>query len=344
VSDWEEITSFGNLCRAAKRAARCKRRVAGAARFLERLEPEALALQRELLDGRWRPSRPVQFTIRDPKERVITAAPFRDRVVHHALIDPLEARLDAALVPHSFACRRGLGTHKALAHARELVRRHTHFLKLDIAKCFESIGHELVLGTIKPLVGDAPTLELCRLVLGGAEQVLGRGLPIGNLTSQWFANLVLGRIDRFVLEGLGTPGYVRYMDDFSLLADDKQRLRTDMERIEAFVRDELGLALKERATILAPVSQGLPFLGWRIYRGVTRLRPENARRTRRRLRHRRWELRTGRIAADRYAAAVQSVLAHLHHGNTLGWRRGVLNATFAAELDWEAGPLAPRTA
>ncbi len=344
MSDWDEITSFANLCRAARRAARCKRRAAGAARFLERLEPEALALQRELLAGRWLPSRPVQFTIHDPKERVITAAPFRDRVVHHALIDPLEARLDAALVPQSFACRRGMGTHKALAHAREMVRRHSHFLKLDIQKCFESIGHELVLETMAPLVGDAQTVELCRRVLGGAEQVLGRGLPIGNLTSQWFANLVLGRIDRFVLEDLQAPGYVRYMDDFALFADDKQRLKADLERVEQFVRDELGLALKERATILAPMSQGMPFLGWRIYSGVTRLRPENARRTRRRLRHRHWELRTGRIAADRYAAAVQSVLAHLDHGNTLGWRRGALSAAFAAELDWEAGTTAPPTA
>jgi hypothetical protein len=195
-----------------------------------------------------------------------------------------------------------------------------------------------------PLVADAQALELCRRVLGGPEEALGRGLPIGNLTSQWFANLVLGRIDRFVIEELENPGYVRYMDDFALFADDKLRLRADLERIEEFVRDKLGLALKEHATILAPVSQGMPFLGWRIYRGVTRLRPENARRTRRRLRHRRWELRTGRIAADRYAAAVQSVLAHLDHGNTLGWRRGALGVTFAAELDWGAGPTAPPTA
>lgn len=151
MNAWEEVTSFTNLCRAAKRAARCKRRVAGAARFLERLEPQALALQRELVGDTWRPGRAVTFVIRDPKLRTITAAPFRDRVVHHALIDPLEPELDAALVPESFACRRGKGTHKALEHAREMVRRHSHFLKLDIAKCFESIGHGLVLDTLEGL-------------------------------------------------------------------------------------------------------------------------------------------------------------------------------------------------
>jgi len=344
VSDWDKITSFANLCRAAQRAARSKRRVAGAARFLERLEPEVLALQRELLADEWRPSRAVQFTIRDPKERVITAAPFRDRVVHHALIDPLEPRLDAALVPQSFACRRGLGTQKALEHARELVRRHTHFLKLDIGKCFESIGHELVLATIEPLVVEPEVRELCRRVLAGPEQELGRGLPIGNLTSQWFANLVLGRIDRFVLDVLGAPGYVRYMDDFALFADDKSWLRAAHSQVGEFVEERLGLRLKERATILAPVSQGLPFLGWRVYRGVTRLRPENARRTRRRLKQRRWELTIGRLDADRYMDAVRSVLAHLDHGDTRTWRHGVLRTHFASEHELGAGPKVPPTA
>jgi hypothetical protein len=344
LSDWAEITSFSNLCRAAKRATRAKRRVAGAARFLERLEPEALALQRELIEDRWIPSRPVQFKIQDPKERVITAAPFRDRVVHHALIDPLEARLDAALVPQSFACRRGLGTHKALDHARELVRRHTHFLKIDIAKCFESIEHEVVLQTFEPLELEDEVLRLAARVLGGADQRLGRGLPIGNLTSQWFANLVLGRIDRFVLDELGAPDYVRYMDDFALFADEKAVLKEALARLHAFVRGELRLELKQRATILTPVSQGLPFLGWRIHAGTSRLRPENARRTRRRLRQRRWELRLGRLGPVAYIDAVRSVLAHLDRGDAHRWRRGALEALVAGEIELEAGPLAPPTA
>lgn len=336
MSDWAEITSFANLCRAAKRAARAKRKVAGAARFLERLEPEALALQQELREERWIPSRPVQFTIHDPKERVITAAPFRDRVVHHALIGPLEARLDAALVPQSFACRRGLGTHKAIAHARELVRRHTHFLKLDIAKCFESIEHEQVLWTLGQLALEGKVLRLASRVLGGSDQRLGRGLPIGNLTSQWFANLVLGRIDRFALHELRAPGYVRYMDDFALLADDKHVLKDALARLEEFVRGELRLELKARATILAPVSQGLPFLGWRVYPGAARLRPENARRTRRRLRQRRWELRCGIRAPKSYADAVRSVVEHLSHGDTSELRRSVVDELCASEQDWAA--------
>jgi len=331
---WARVTSFENLCAAAQRAARHKRRVAGAARFLERLEPEALALQRELTQGTWRPGRPTSFTIRDPKVRVITAAPFRDRVVHHALIDPLEQRLDAALVPQSFACRKGKGTHRALAHARDLVRTHTHFLKLDIEQCFDSIEHRVVMDTLGSLRLEPELMALAAHILAGppcGEAQATRGLAIGNLTSQWFANLVLGRIDRFVLDELGFRSYVRYMDDFVLFADEKRALGEAQRAIAAFVSGALGLRLKERATVLAPVSQGLPFLGWRVYRGTTRLRPANARRTRQRLRRRRGQLRTGQMTCAAYRAALTSVLAHLDHGDTREWRRAALARLFESE-------------
>ncbi|MBI5362393.1 MAG: RNA-dependent DNA polymerase [Planctomycetes bacterium] len=318
---WSEVTSFKNLCRAARHAARGQRRVRGTARFLERLETEALALQRELVAGEWRPARPTTFTIHDPKERVITAAPFRDRVVHHALIDPLEGLFDASLVPETFACRRGKGTHAAIAHARELVRRHRYFLKLDIAKCFDSIEHRVVLDTLAPLELEPEVADLCARVLGGADGKLGVGLPIGNLTSQWFANLLLGRLDRFVLGELGATGYVRYMDDFALFGDDQLALKHAHGAIEAFARDELHLALKTRATILAPVREGLPFLGWNLRRGTQRIRPKNLCRLRRRLRHRAWELRTGRIDASIFAASLRSASTHLAHGDTLDLRR-----------------------
>jgi RNA-directed DNA polymerase len=337
---WEEITSFRNLCSAARRAARGKKTVAGAAKFLERLEIEVLALQRELIADTWRPSRPATFTIHDPKERVITAAPFHDRVVHHALVDPLEAIFDAALVPETFACRRGKGTHKALAHAKDLVRGNAYFLKLDVRKCFDSIQHAVVIDTLAALDLEAEVMALAMRVLGGVpctadkpgagrcagyeQGRLGVGLPIGNLTSQWFANLVLGRLDRFVLGELRVRGYVRYMDDFVLFGDEKQELKAAQLRIAGFLRAELHLDLKERATILAPAREGLPFLGWRIHRGIVRIRPENLRRLRRRVRHRRWEQRTGRIDERTLTAALSSVIAHISHGDTLALRRAWL--------------------
>jgi retron-type reverse transcriptase len=317
---WPSIVSFANLTRAARRAALGKRQVAGVARFLADLEPNVLRLQRELEAGVWQPGKAFTFEIHDPKTRTITAAPFRDRVVHHALIDVLEPHLERRMVFESFACRRGKGTHRALVHARRLVRRHAWFLKLDVRKCFASLDHEVVLASFARIIKDRRVLELLRRVVhsGGKN---GVGLPIGNLTSQWACNLVLDRLDHHVKEFLRIPGYVRYMDDFALFAADKRRLRSAHEEVRSFLRDELRLELKDRATVLAPASQGLPFLGWRLYRRTTRLRPENSRRMRARVRQRVWQERTGRIDLPRLLACLRSATEHLRHGSTLQLRR-----------------------
>lgn len=214
---WPSIVSFANLTRAARRAALGKCEVAGVARFLADLEPNVLRLQRELEAGEWRPGQAFTFEIHDPKTRTITAAPFRDRVVHHALIDVLEPHLERRMVHESFACRRGKGTHTALRHARSLVRRHRWFLKLDVRKCFASLDHSVVCLAFARVLKDRRALDLIECIVrsGGKD---GVGLPIGNLTSQWACNLVLDQLDHQVKEHLCIPGYVRYMDDFVLFA------------------------------------------------------------------------------------------------------------------------------
>jgi len=329
---WPDIVSFDALRRAALRAARGKRRVASVARFLADLEPEVLRLQRELSDGSWRPGQAYQFEIHDPKRRTITAAPFADRVVHHALIDRLEPVFDRRMLEHSFACRKGKGTHAALDHARRLLRRHDWFLKLDIERCFDSLDHEVVLGTLARVVKDRRVLALCATIVRGGPRTAGCGpgtarhvgLPIGNLTSQWFCNLVLDRLDHHVKEVLRLPGYVRYMDDFVLFAGDKPTLRAAHDAVASFLADTLRLRCKPTATILAPARHGLPFLGWNLHRGTTRLRPENLRRIRRRVKLRIWQQRIGRLDTDSFAACLRSVAEHLRHGSTLGLRRALL--------------------
>ncbi|MCP3915281.1 MAG: NACHT domain-containing protein [bacterium] len=182
---WDAVVSFENLRLAALRAARGKHRVAGVARFLADLELEVLALQRELRSGTWRPGRPTTFRIHDPKERTITAAPFRERVVHHALMDVLEPVLERRMVHVSFACRRGKGTHAALAHARQLVRRHGWFLELDIARCFDSLDHGVVLRCLRRAVKDRAVLELADTIVTTGR---GVGLPIGSLCAPRIAS------------------------------------------------------------------------------------------------------------------------------------------------------------
>ncbi len=320
---WPEIASFHHLRAAALRAARGKRRVRGVAAFLSRLEPEALSLERELESGTYRPGRAFEFRIFDPKERTIAAAPFRDRVVHHALIDRLEPLFERRMIATSFACRRGKGTHAAIACARRLVRTHGFHLKLDIRKCFESIRHDVAMATLGKVVKDRRVLDLFAAILeAGSGRESGVGLPIGALTSQWIANLVLDRLDHFVKEKLRVPGYLRYMDDFALFDDEKARLAGWLPEVDRFVREALELALKEKATRLAPHTEGLPFLGWRIFRGTTRLRAENKRRSFRRLRLRWHEHAIGRRNLESVAASARSLCEHLSsHGNTLGLQR-----------------------
>ncbi|MEM7202473.1 MAG: reverse transcriptase/maturase family protein [Planctomycetota bacterium] len=329
---WPQVANFDALCHAARRAARGKRRSHAVASFLDRLEPECLALERALRDDRWRPGRTATFVLHDPKERRITVVPFADRVVHHALLGPLEAVFERQMIAHSFACQRDKGTHAALRCARRLVRGHEWFLKLDVAAFFASIPHDAVRATLARVIKDRRVLGLCdRILRGPCGHSRGRGLPIGSLTSQWWANLVLARLDRLVLQELRPGGYARYMDDFALLDGDRRRLRDAHRAIAAFLRDELGLRLKERATVLAPVREGLPWLGWRVYRGTVRVQRDNLRRARWRLRHRRWEYEQGRRDAASYRAAVAAVLAHLGHADTRGLRQGWF-AAHALEL------------
>lgn len=329
---WSHIASFDNLLVATFRAARGKRLAAGVARFLERREPQILRLLEELEAESYRPGAGRSFRILDPKPRVIHAAPFRDRVLHHALIDPLEPIFDRRMIFDSYACRRGKGTHAALARAQCFLRRYRHFASLDIEGFFGSLDHDVVLETLQRIIKDRRVLRLCDVIVRATPPAPGavrseRGLPIGNLTSQWFANLVLDRLDHEALETLRVPGYLRYMDDMVLFDDDRARLHATLEAVRQSLA-RLRLSLKEPATILAPARQGLPFLGRILYPGISRLRPSNRRRTRARLRHRRWEFRRGRIGEQQLADSLRSVAAHLRAGGgSAAQRRSLLTPT-----------------
>lgn len=317
---WPQVTAFDNLLRATERAARGKRRQRAIARFLVDREPRLLELRRELLDERYQPGRMSSFVLHDPKLRTISVAPFRDRVVHHAIIDVLEPIFDRRMVNASFACRRGKGTHVALDHAQRLVRRHRWFLKMDVEAFFASIPHAAVLGTIRRMIKDPPVLRLIERVIAAGGVGHGRGLPIGNLTSQWFANLTLSCVDRLVIERLRLPSYARYMDDLVVFDDDRERLRDAATQVEAQF-EEIGLRAKARATMLAPTRDGLPFLGLVLFPAIRRVRPANRKRMVQRWKHRLWQYRRGDLDEQALADCVRSMMAHLEHGTTRAWRR-----------------------
>jgi hypothetical protein len=329
---FEKVTDFHALRAAVRRAARGKRNRAEVARFLFDEELELLRLQRELMERSYRPGSYFTFMVRDPKRRMISAPPFRDRVVHHALCDRIESVLERPAIFDSYACRRGKGTHAAVDRAQAFARKKRFFLKLDIFKYFDSIDHLILKAALRRLIKDPGLLWLLDVIIDhppfGAPP--GKGMPIGNLTSQHFANLYLCRLDHFIKQELRVSFYLRYMDDMVLFGDEKAVLWEWHEGIAEYLHQQLGLALNDRVTGLAPVSEGVPFLGLRIWPGVKRL---DARRKKRFFANvwRRQRQITSETAAvgdaeeERLECSMASLFGSTKTADTLGLRRSVVS-------------------
>ena len=320
---FERVVDFHALCGAARRAARGKRSSQAAAAFLMELEPEALRLQRELLDGSYRPRPYRSFCIQDPKPRRISAAAFRDRVVHHAVCAALEPVFERYAVADSYACREGKGTLAAVKRAQAFSRRHGHFLKLDVRRYFETLDHAVLEALLRRLLKDRSVLRLIHVFLeaGAPGCPPGRGLPIGNLTSQHFANLYLGPLDHFIKEDLRIPGYCRYLDDLLLLSGDREQLVYARAQVGEFLSSRLKLELRDEVTRLAPVQAGVPFLGFRIWPGLVRFDPARARRFRRRFRGRLAAWAAGELDEPSLVRCSESLIGWARHADTLMFRR-----------------------
>jgi retron-type reverse transcriptase len=316
----ETVASFPNLLEAFRRAAKGKRSRRPVARFFRDLEPELLRLRDELGDGTYRPGGYRTFTIHDPKARLISMPPFRDRVVHHAVVGVLEPVFEARFDPDSYGCRKGRGMDRALARAASFARRHRWCLKTDVEKFYESVDHDVVLGQVGRIVKDRRLLDLVeRIVRGGCP-----GLPIGSLTSQWLANLYLTPLDRALRRSGRVRGQVRYMDDVVVFGDDREALRGVLGEMRAVLADDLRLRLKESVTRIAPTGRGVSFLGFRVLPTGMEVRRETFRRFLRGVRRAEAAWRSGKRADFELAASVESRLAHVSRART----RALLVKTF----------------
>jgi RNA-directed DNA polymerase len=331
---------FGELCdpahliRCARAAARGKRRKPDVARFMLDLEPECLRLAKELAASRWEPGEYRTFAIREPKPRLISAAPFRDRVVHHAIVSLLEPHFERRFVAHSYACRVGKGSHAALHRASRLMVRRRFVLKGDVAKFFPSIDHEILKVEVRRVIGDERLLEVLERIIDGSnpqerveEWFRGddlftpserrKGLPIGNLTSQFLANALLDRIDHEVMDALGFGEYVRYCDDLLVFADDADRLWRLRTRIDQCLAD-LRLRLHPRKGGVHSTSTAVPFLGFRLRRGERRLLRPSVLRATRRLRRLGQAVREGALPAAALQQSLAAWRGHARHATGEG--------------------------
>jgi len=316
-----QVVAFDALCAAARRAARGLWRNRSVAAFLLDLEPEVLALQRELVGGTYRPRPPYTFPIADPKPRTISAAAFCDRVVHHALCAALEPALERFATADSYACRRGKGNHAAVRRVQALSRRFPWYAKLDVRRYFASVDLAVLAALLRRRFKDRRALDLISVILEAGAVAPGRGLPIGNLTSQHLANFYLGHADHAAKETIGVRGWVRYMDDMILLGPDKASVRKQAASVDEYLAAVLRLEVKREASILAPVRVGVPFLGFRIWPRQIRLDAARARRFRRRFRALDAAAEEGRIDEEAQARSAASLAGWAAQADTLAFRR-----------------------
>jgi RNA-directed DNA polymerase len=259
----ERIAEAKNLRLAFWKASRGKQRSREVVCFRNRLDEELGEMGARICDGSLRFGDYRTFRVFDPKERRITAPSFPERVAHHAIMNVCEPSLEQAAIFHSYACRRGKGQFAALEQARRNTRRFQFCLKLDIRKYFESVDQKVLLESLARRFKDRALLTLIRRLLDSHRSAPGKGLPIGALTSQHFANFYLAPLDRLIVER-GVGGYVRYMDDFVAWGDDREALTDVRSRIEAFLADNLKLSLKRRSPVTT-VGRGMTFLGYRVF-------------------------------------------------------------------------------
>jgi len=326
---FERIVAFENLVMAARQAASSKKDRIRVALFLFHLETELIDLQNELQAETWRPGPFRVFEIREPKPRRISAADFRDRVLHHAICNVIGPIFEKRAIYDSWACRTGKGSHGAVLRAQEFARRHRYFLKCDIRRYFESVDHAILKRLLRHIFKDRQLLSLLDRIIDHAPpgSMPGKGLPIGNLTSQHFANLYLGKLDHEMKDRRRAGAYMRYMDDMLLFADDKQELHRHLLYLDDFARNSLALSLKAGATVIAPVCDGVPFLGFRIFPNLIRLQRKSLTRFKRRLRSHESAYVRGDMDIESLTCSIQSMIAHMSHADTLSLRRSLLHGS-----------------
>jgi len=323
------IYAFDNLYTAYRSARRGKRYRPEVLSFSASLEDNLIKLYRELQNETYATGAYHYFTVYEPKKRTVAALPFRDRVVHHAICSVLDPIFDRGFIYHSYACREGKGTHAGadqVTHWLRILHRSSespYIFKADVKSYFASIDHRVLLSILSHRIRCDRTMHLLRDIVGSGG-VGGRGIPIGNLTSQLFANIYLNELDQFVKHTLRIKFYLRYMDDFIVLYPDKNRLQQWRYDIGEFLWSHLRLKLNGRTQIF-PARQGVDFLGYRIWHTHRLLRKSSIKRMRRKMAKFERRYCRGEISQAEINATLQSWLGHAAHADTYNLRRALLS-------------------
>ena len=329
---YPEIYSFQNLLDAYRKARRNKRYKEDVLQFSAHLEERLISIQNDLIYKTYKLGSYREFYVYDPKLRLIMAAPFRDRVMHHALCNVIEPIFEKRFINDSYACRTGKGTHNGVMRTIEFIRTakekygEVYCFKGDVSKFFMSVNHGILKKLPYKRIHCRETLWLLdQIIRSTADQgdLNPKGMPVGNLTSQLFANIYLSELDYFMKYEKKNKYYVRYMDDFLVISPDKEYLHQLWKETADFLQDNLALSLNKKTAIF-PVSQGIDFLGYRIWDNKILLRKGSITRIKRAMKRFEREIAAGSADRNRIRAVLVSWLGHAEHANVPRLREKII--------------------
>lgn len=266
---FSKICTYENLSLAFTKAKKRKSKKDYVIRFEKNLKAELLRLQWELLMGIYKPAPLKTFIVKDPKTRKISASHFRDRVIHHAICNVIESIFEPRFIYDSFANRKGKGTSGTLKRFDKFLRKvkNGFALKADIRKYFESVDQRILLNLLSKRIKDTQIIDLISIILKNHKtQKIDKGMPLGNLTSQFFANIYLSELDYFVKHKLRAKYYLRYVDDFVIVEKDSGQLTDYQQKIQDFLAAHLELSLHPQKTQIIKISDGVPLVGFKVYK------------------------------------------------------------------------------
>ncbi len=346
ISLFDELCHYDNLVWAYEKARKGKTQRKYVLDFEEKLKENLHQLQQELQNQTYYPQPLKTFILRDPQTRTISKSEFRDRVIHHALCNVIEPILERNFIHDSYANRLGKGTLKAVKRFDEFKRKASKnntqpcfVLKADIKHYFETVDHAVLFSILSKKINDEKVLWLIKIILSNhCTTAPGKGMPLGNLTSQFFANVYLNELDQFVKHTLKAEYYIRYVDDFVILHHQKEILENYKQRIDLFLREKLILELHPHKSKIITLEQGVHFLGFRIFCHHKLIRKKNIHKSYHKFQQLEKWYKEGLLDREKVIEYLEGWLAFVSHANTYKYRRRL--------LQWfnQAFPLEQKTA
>ena len=318
----QQIYRFDNLQLAYYKAKKGKEAKTEVINFAKNLNQNLKQLQKEIETGNVNVGNYHFFTIYEPKERKIVASSFAERVLHHAIMNICHPYFEKYLIYDTYATRKNKGTYKALDRAKIFHKKNKWYLQFDIRKYFDSIDHNILLSMLETMFKDKKLLSIFEKIINSYHTENNKGLPIGNLTSQYFANRYLGGLDHYIKENLKVKHYIRYMDDFVIWHNSKQEIIETGNKIEQFLTKQLALTLKYKK--LNQTTHGLSFLSYRLFPNKLILTQKAKKRYKTKIKSNNYKLKTLQWSQKEFAIHTTALTAFTQYAYAKSFRNKVL--------------------